>query len=125
MAFIAPYPVKSREMSTQEVSPEVRQHDESVIRRELGHDGEIVFTDEGWDSRAYILNHGEAVFKFPRTPETAEQYRYEIAALNVLEGLNSPVRTQLSAGKTRILLTSVTRASLVNHCRHTLLASTR
>jgi aminoglycoside phosphotransferase (APT) family kinase protein len=80
-------------MNVQEVSAEERQRDESVIRRELGHDGEIVFTDEGWDSRAYIVNHGEAVFKFPRSTQTAEQYRYEIAALRVLEGLVSPVRT--------------------------------
>ena len=80
-------------MNVHEVSAEVRQRDESVIRRELGHHGEIAFTDEGWDSRVYIVNHGAAVFKFPRSPQTAEQYRYEIAALQVLEDLDSPVRT--------------------------------
>jgi hypothetical protein len=79
-------------MNIQDASAEIRHRDESVIRRELGHDGEIVFTDEGWDSRVYIVNHGEAVFKFPRSPQTAQQYRYEIDALKALEGLNTPER---------------------------------
>lgn len=80
-------------MHTQEVSPEVRHQDESVIRLEFQHADDIAYTDEGWDSRVYIVNGGEAVFKFPRSPQVKAQYRHEIAALRMLEGIHSLVRT--------------------------------
>jgi len=82
-------------MHTQEVSPEVREHDESAIRRELGlaDNSTILYEDEGWDSRVYIVSNGAAVFKFPRSPEVKAQYRHEISALRMLEGISSPVYT--------------------------------
>jgi hypothetical protein len=82
-------------MNAQAVPPELRERDEVVIRRELGlHEGRgITYVDEGWDSRVYIVNGGQAVFKCPRAPAVATQYRHEIAALQMLEGITTGVRT--------------------------------
>ena len=64
------------------------------MRRELGLPDHIPiqYDDNGWDSRVYLVNRGEAVFKFPRSPEAKTQYRREIAVLQMLAALNSPVR---------------------------------
>ncbi len=72
-----------------------RQQDESIIRRALVLDehSRIAYVDEGWDSRVYVVNGGEAVFKFPRAPRVIAQYRHEIAALRLLEDLDTGVPT--------------------------------
>jgi hypothetical protein len=69
-----------------------RLRDEAVVRDRTGLSGSdvIEYDEEGWDSRVYVVNGGEAVFKFPRTSETRRQYRLEIDTLscfNVLAGL--------------------------------------
>jgi Ser/Thr protein kinase RdoA (MazF antagonist) len=77
------------------VSVEQRERDEATIRRELGtaHTAEITYIDEGWDSRVYMVEGGRAVFKFPRSRAVITQYRHEIAALRMFEGISTPVRT--------------------------------
>jgi len=80
-------------MDVPDTNEELRRRDESIIRRELAHDAEIAYSDEGWDSRVYIVNGGEAVFKFPRTPEITDQYQHEIAALRLLETVDTSVQT--------------------------------
>jgi len=72
------------EVERPETSGDARARDESVIRREVGGTVEIAYTDEGWDSRVYVVNGGEAVFKFPRAPDTIRQYKREIAAMRLV-----------------------------------------
>lgn len=56
-------------------------------------DDEVSFNDEGWDSRAYLVNEGEVVFKFPRSDQVRERYEHEVAALRLMEAMDLPVRT--------------------------------
>jgi aminoglycoside phosphotransferase (APT) family kinase protein len=73
----------------------MRERDEDVIRRELGLDqGEpITYLDHGWDSRVYLVEDGEAVFKFARSESVVAQYEHEISVLRLLETLELPVST--------------------------------
>lgn len=67
--------------------------DLAVVRRELGlgEHAAIQYDDDGWDSRVYLVNRGQAVFKFPRSPRTKHQYRCELAVLDTLQAIDSPV----------------------------------
>jgi tRNA A-37 threonylcarbamoyl transferase component Bud32 len=67
--------------------------DMSVLRRELqlSTSDRVEYEDEGWDSRVYIVNGGEAVFKFPRSDRVIDQYRTEVAVLRLLESQQLPV----------------------------------
>lgn len=82
-------------MQPHETSDEVRDGEESLVRSLLGlGDGDaVVFEDEGWDSRVYLVNGGEAVFKFPRSPKVRAQYVQEIAVLRLLEDAHDAVST--------------------------------
>jgi aminoglycoside phosphotransferase (APT) family kinase protein len=66
--------------------------EEALIRRHVGANCDIAYVDEGWDSRVYVVNGGEAVFKFPRTPAIKEQYQHEVAAFRLFEGIPTPVQ---------------------------------
>lgn len=59
---------------------------------ELDDGDEVTFDDEGWDSRAYIVNRGEAVFKFPRTAAAQAAYPGAIATLRLIGGGDGTVR---------------------------------
>jgi aminoglycoside phosphotransferase (APT) family kinase protein len=64
-----------------------------LIRDLLDCDAEdIVYDDQGWDSRVYLVDEGNAVFKFPRSPTAKDQYRHEIDTLELLDGGLSGVR---------------------------------
>lgn len=72
-------------------TPEVRE--QAVVRRALGlgdHDN-VEYDDDGWDSRVYLVNRGEAAFKFPRSPEAKLQYRREVRVLDALQTIDSPI----------------------------------
>ena len=56
-----------------------------TIEKLLGSNHEIVFSDAGHASRAYIIDDGRIVFKFPRSPEVS--YHNEITALNAVNAL--------------------------------------
>jgi Ser/Thr protein kinase RdoA (MazF antagonist) len=82
-------------MHTHEVTPQQIAADEAVVRHELELSGgdQIELEEEGWDSRVYLVNRGEVVFKFPRSPRVSEQYEYESAVLTMLEQHELPART--------------------------------
>lgn len=64
-----------------------RLRHEKVIRQTLQRADplQIDCSDEGWDSRVYLVNGGEAVFKFPRSSIAARlSYRQEIEVLELL-----------------------------------------
>jgi Ser/Thr protein kinase RdoA (MazF antagonist) len=75
------------------VAPHVQRRDEAVILRELGADAEreIVYIDEGWDSRVYLVNGGEMVFKFPRSDAVRARFHLEVEALRLLEDVPTTV----------------------------------
>jgi aminoglycoside phosphotransferase (APT) family kinase protein len=76
-------------------SADVRRRDESIIRRTCGLGAVVAITyeNEGWDSRVYLVDRGNLVFKFARRGSVRDQYRDEIAVLRDLEPLDTPVRT--------------------------------
>lgn len=82
-------------MQPHETPAEVRESEKSVVRSLLGLDDDdaVVFDDEGWDSRVYLVEGGEAVFKFPRSPKVRAQYVQEIAVLRMLEEAHDTVTT--------------------------------
>jgi hypothetical protein len=47
--------------------------------------------DDGWDGRVYLVNGGEAVFKFPRSPETKMQYQRAVRVLDAVQTIDSPI----------------------------------
>ncbi len=84
------------EMHSQETPQAVIDQECSIIAVELSlseHDA-ILFDDEGWDNRVYIVNGGETVYKFPRSPHVMQGYSIEIAALRMLEDIDNEVVTQ-------------------------------
>jgi aminoglycoside phosphotransferase (APT) family kinase protein len=84
-------------MHVQVSTAEEREHDHATIGRELllDDDSSITYVDEGWDSRVYVVNRGEVVFKFPRSRAVIAQYSHEIAIMRVLEELPITVQTPL------------------------------
>ena len=78
-----------------ETAIQVRRRETALIRslEAVDADDEIRFEDEGWDSRVYLVNGGEAVFKFPRSAEIQVGYAREIAVLRMVESRDLAVRT--------------------------------
>ena len=72
----------------------VSRDEEDVIRRAAGLSERdiIALDDNGADSRVYLVNDGEHVFKFPRTAQAHAQYGPEIEVLIALSRLPLPVR---------------------------------
>ena len=54
---------------------------------------DVVFDDEGWDSRVYVVDRGAVAFKFPRTPAVQRGYRDEVAMLRLAESCSLPLPT--------------------------------
>lgn len=52
----------------------------------LGAADHVLYDEEGWDSRVYVVNRGAIVFKFPRTPAARAAYADEVAIMQVLDG---------------------------------------
>ena len=79
----------------QETGIGVRAAEFAVVRSltGVGTDDDIVFDDEGWDSRVYVVDGGDAVFKFPRSPAVQRGYANEIAMLQLVEAEPLLVRT--------------------------------
>jgi Predicted aminoglycoside phosphotransferase len=82
-------------MQAHETPAEVRDREEALVRSllRLGAGDAVVFDDEGWDSRVYLVNGGEAVFKFPRSAKVRAQYVQEVAVLRLLEDAHDAVST--------------------------------
>lgn len=78
----------------QETSIGVRAAELAVVRSltGVGTDDSMAFDDEGWDSRVYVVNDGEFVFKFPRSTEVQHGYANEIAMLRLVEQQDLEVR---------------------------------
>jgi len=58
-----------------------------TVKRLTGVDDEtrIVKSDIGWTSRAYVIDNGKIVFKFPRNAKFREACRNEVVALKLLQ----------------------------------------
>ena len=52
----------------------------------------VEYDDDGWDSRVYVVNRGQAVFKFPRSLEAQMQYDREIRVLEALHTIDGPIQ---------------------------------
>jgi aminoglycoside phosphotransferase (APT) family kinase protein len=72
-------------------TPELRE--QAVVRQVLGLGDhvDVDYDDDGWDSRVYLVNRGQAVFKFPRSPEAKLQYGREVRVLDALQTTDSPI----------------------------------
>jgi aminoglycoside phosphotransferase (APT) family kinase protein len=77
----------------QSTTPEVIARETAVVIGIVGAGARVVYEDEGWDSRVYLVDGGAAVFKFPRSSEVRDRYETEIAFLRALEPLALPVWT--------------------------------
>jgi aminoglycoside phosphotransferase (APT) family kinase protein len=88
--------VSKMHMHSQETPQDVIDEERSIIRAELdlSESDEIIFDDEGWDSRVYSVAGGETFYKFSRSPEVRQGYAREIAALGLLGSIESDVVTQ-------------------------------
>ena len=81
-------------MKSQESHPSTIQEEESLVRQllQLPDTDSMVFIDQGWDSRVYVVHDGAAMFKFPRGEFTRQGFRTEIAVLDLLSSLVLPVQ---------------------------------
>jgi aminoglycoside phosphotransferase (APT) family kinase protein len=72
-------------------------HEQALVCQALGvgDRDKIEYDDDGWDSRVYLVNHGEAVFKFPRSAEAKLQYQREVRVLDALQTIDSPILVPL------------------------------
>lgn len=63
--------------------------DLDIIRRLTGisDDSRILFNDVGWASRAYLIDGGRIVFKFPRYAEARYDYAREVESLKLIKGI--------------------------------------
>jgi aminoglycoside phosphotransferase (APT) family kinase protein len=80
-------------MPPQDTTLELIAKEKSIISGLLtdSTDASIVLNNEGWDNRVYIVNQGEYVFKFPRSEEIRDRQAKEIAAIRILEDINTTV----------------------------------
>ena len=79
-------------MNSLETPPSVIDQEKSTIQKLTSRNvGDIVLNDVGGTSRAYILNNGEIVFKFPRTEQVKGEYTPEIAAYKLVNSLRTTV----------------------------------
>lgn len=72
-------------MPSQDTATEVIEHERRLVGHLAGlsnNDG-VVFNNDGWDSRVYIINNGQFVFKFPRSDKIKSRYRCETAVLEL------------------------------------------
>lgn len=82
-------------MQEQHTDQKVINEEKQLVRKLSGiEDNETVtLYDTGWDSRAYSVLHGKYFFKFPRSEKIKQLYAYEIAALEQVSTLESPIKT--------------------------------
>jgi aminoglycoside phosphotransferase (APT) family kinase protein len=52
----------------------------------------IEFIDSGWTSRVYVVNRGQFVIKFPRSPEVKKEYAQERIILQLLKNTKMAVQ---------------------------------
>jgi aminoglycoside phosphotransferase (APT) family kinase protein len=71
----------------------ILEQEQQLIRKlaKLSDEVKITFNDIGWDSRVYIVNEGQFIFKFPRTERTKHQYKDEIPALRLVSQIKADV----------------------------------
>ena len=71
-----------------------RRRELALVRQILGFDdhNNVEYDDDGWDSRVYVVNRGEAVFKFPRSPAAKLQYEREVRVLDALQTIDRSIQ---------------------------------
>jgi aminoglycoside phosphotransferase (APT) family kinase protein len=81
-------------MLSQQTPAEVVERERQLVRKLIGlsDSDHVVLNDRGWTSRVYIVNDGQYVVKFPRGEVVRREYASEIAVLNLLAQIESPVR---------------------------------
>lgn len=79
-------------MLSSDRSPEAVVRNERALVESLTGADDVAFNDIGFNSRVYVVNGGEFVFKFPRSDEQRSAYRTEVRLLNQLANLDLPVQ---------------------------------
>jgi aminoglycoside phosphotransferase (APT) family kinase protein len=83
-------------MPIQTTPPQTIAAEKQIVRDVAGLSGneEVTFNDKGWDSRVYSFGNGTYFFKFPRSEKIQHRYKYEIAAIKFMSGLDVGVAAQ-------------------------------
>jgi aminoglycoside phosphotransferase len=86
------------QMYSQETDPTIIVAESMLVAEDVAAEGytadQIAFVDDGWSSRAYLVDNGKIVYKFPRSAEVMAGYEREIAALNLFASQSLPMATQ-------------------------------
>ena len=86
-------------MHSQDTPRSLLEAERQIIMADLGlrttkDASRLTFSDEGWSSRAYLVDGGDIVYKFPRSPEVLGDYEREMAALALLASTDTPLPVQ-------------------------------
>ena len=82
---------------------DIKQDEVYIVQQLTGitDDSRITVNNLGWTSRAYIIDDGEIVFKFPRDEQSRQDFAYELAALELIKqhkfAINTPVINWVSS----------------------------
>jgi len=90
-----PATVTPTQMHSQRTPQEVIVSEKQRVRGllNLTEADTMTVNDSGWDSRVYIVNQGQYVFKFPRSEQVRAAYASEIAAYKLVSAIRSSVKT--------------------------------
>lgn len=80
-------------MQSQHTKQETIAKEKQIIAGVLNLPGDdtIILNDVGWESRVYIINSGEFVFKFPRSETVRKAYKQEIAGYRLVGQIKSAI----------------------------------
>src|SRR6266496_521625 len=80
-------------MHSQQTANEIVEQEKRLVQKlaELSDRSSIILNDTGWDSRVYIVNYGQLVFKFPRSNFVKKQYMNEAAIFRLLGPIHSDI----------------------------------
>jgi aminoglycoside 2''-phosphotransferase len=88
--------VSKMHMHSQNTAEGIVENERAMIlaQPDVTEDDDIIYDDEGWDSRVFVVNGGAICYKFPRSAEVMAGYDKEIKALNMVNALNVGIKTQ-------------------------------
>jgi aminoglycoside phosphotransferase (APT) family kinase protein len=81
-------------MQSQSNDIKVIEQEMQVVKKlaNLPNIDEIIFNDEGWDSRVYSTNNGCYFFKFPRSEKVRNRYTQQITALKLAGQVDAKIK---------------------------------
>lgn len=83
-------------MPSAPTDPTTINNEKQLVRElaQLSSDDGITLNDRGWDSRVYSFDNGCYFFKFPRSKQVQDLYKYEIAAIKFVNDIDSDIVAQ-------------------------------